>query len=427
MKTTTLLLMVAMFSVGLYAQERTVVQLSLKEAVDSAMTFSKQLEASKMDVDLYKQKVRETRAPNLPQVNAGLAYTSYFGQEMDMAGAKMKMDDVLDFTASVSYTLSFQQLASVKLTKIAQSIADENIENDVLSVKANVIDTYYTVLVYKRNMEILEQDLEVLNELKEHTEKMYQYGVSEETDVDQILINVAQVKNSLITMERNYEVAKRLLVLQMGLELETTDVNPTTNMEDLLVGSMIAVLDSSMFDITQNIDYKTMELSLETNEATLKMYRRSYIPTLSVGYTYTLPIVEGGFMNFDHTLNASINIPIFVGLQRNSQVKQAKIEIARGDTNMALLKDNLSQQEEQYRYELNSAVESYLLQKENLDVARRVLENYRNKYEQGALSSLDFTNANANYLDAETSYASACLQLLTADTQLKKLCNSIEY
>ena len=83
----------------------------------------------------------------------------------------------------------------------------------------------------------------------------------------------------------------------------------------------------------------------------------------------------------------------------------------------------MAQNAEQYAYEFQTAVDAYNLQKENLEVAKRVLQNYRNKYDQGVLSSLDLTQANTNYLQAETSYASACMDVLTAQTKLLKLYN----
>ncbi len=414
----------------LFAQEQTQtqtseVQLSLKEAVENALQYSKTLQASKMDYDLYKQKIRETRATNLPQASASLGYTTYFGKSLEMAGMEIEMEDAITLTASASYTLSFQALASVKLQKLAADIADVDYLNDELSVKANVIDTYYAVLVYKRNLEILKQNLADMEDIQYHTENMYEVGTVEKTDVDQITINVLTLRNSIMSTERSCEVYKRLLVLQMGLPIETR-IDPNMQLEDLIEDRTVAALDSSRFDITTNLEYRTLELSNEVNEQTVKMRRRAYIPTLSLAYNYSNPL-KGGFMNFDHTGTATLTVPLFKGFERDAQLKQAKIEVQRGETNMALLVDNLTQNDEQYRYELNTAIDAYLLQKENLDVARRVLENYKNKYNQGALSSLDLTQANTNYLSAETSYASACLDLLTAHTTLSKLYNNFEY
>lgn len=92
-----------------------------------------------------------------------------------------------------------------------------------------------------------------------------------------------------------------------------------------------------------------------------------------------------------------------------------------------MLEDQLYVNEKQYKYELKNATENYYLQKENIQVAKRVLENIQRKYEFGAVSSLDLTQANNNYLEAENNYTNACLTLLQAETQLERLYNSLTY
>ena len=400
-------------------------QLSLKDAVSNAINYSKILQTSKQDVEIYKEKVRETRSTGLPQVNATLTGTTYFGKELNLGGMPIKMDNALTLNATASYTLSLQQLAAVKVSKIAATIYETTDESNILDIKANATDTYYALLVFKRTIDILQQNLADMEDIQKHTQYAFNAGVCEQTDVDQISINVSQLKNTIISTERNYEVTKRLLVLQMGLPISTR-INPTANLDDMIIDSTVAQMDSSNFDITQNPTYKQVAKSVEINEATLKMQKRAFVPTLTAQYQYSHPFT-GGFMNFDHVGNLILNIPIFDGLGRQSRVKQARLEVAKSETNLSLIRDNLLQNEEQYRFELNSAIEAYLLQKENLDVAKRVLENYRNKYNQGVLSSLDLTQANSNYLMAETSYANASLTLLQAHTKLSKLYNNFEY
>lgn len=44
----------------------------------------------------------------------------------------------------------------------------------------------------------------------------------------------------------------------------------------------------------------------------------------------------------------------------------------------------------------------------------------------GSVSSLDLTQANNNYLSAESNFTNACLNLLQAKTQLEKLYNELK-
>ena len=90
-----------------------------------------------------------------------------------------------------------------------------------------------------------------------------------------------------------------------------------------------------------------------------------------------------------------------------------------------MVKDQLELQKTQLVYTYQNALDNFLTQKENVDVARRVYKSIQNKYEQGLSSSLNLTQANSNYLSAESNYLSSILTLLQAQTSLDKLCNKL--
>lgn len=132
-------------------------------------------------------------------------------------------------------------------------------------------------------------------------------------------------------------------------------------------------------------------------------------------------------MSPKHSAGLTMDIPIFSGLQRKALLEQAKIELEQSSLNKSLLEDQLYVNEKQYKYELKNATDNFFLQRDNIQVAKRVLENMQRKYEYGAVSSLDLTQANNNYLEAENNYTNACLTLLQAELQLERLYNELSY
>ena len=171
-----------------------------------------------------------------------------------------------------------------------------------------------------------------------------------------------------------------------------------------------------------------MQTQEELSKKMVGLQRWSYAPTITGNYGYNYKILKPSFdMSPKHSASLTMNIPIFSGLQRKSQLEQAKIELEQTSLNKSLLEDQLNVNERQYKYELKNATENYLLQKENIGVAKRVLENAQRKYEFGAMSSLDLTQANNNYLEAENNYTNACLTLLQAEIQLERLYNELSY
>ncbi len=401
------------------AQDATMT-VDLQTAISKALQYNKQLRNSTLDRETYYQKVREARSQGLPQVNASLTGTTYFDKEMEFSGMGIKMENSLTLAATASWTFSMQQVASVKVAKIAQRLTEQTVRQTELDVKANVADTYYAVLTYERNIDIVKDNLKDMEDIAAHTQHCYEAGTVEKTDVDQININLATLKNSLLSLQRSLESTKRLLVLQMGVDISTAI--KTAQTLDQFLAATSAQIDTTKLDINSNVEYQQLLINREVTEQTVKIRKFAYIPTLTASYQYSNAL-KGGFMNFDHIGNLTLTIPIFSGFQRHSQLKQAEIDVRKNETNIALMEDNLAQNAEQYAFDLQTAQDAYDLQKENLEVARRVLENYRNKYNQGALSSLDLTQANTNYLSAESTYASAALDLLMAQTKLLKLYN----
>ena len=124
-------------------------------------------------------------------------------------------------------------------------------------------------------------------------------------------------------------------------------------------------------------------------------------------------------------IGVQLNVPIFASGERYSKIKKAQIDLEKIRTNKSMVSDQLLIQEKQLRYNLINANEQFQSQKENVEVAMRVYKSVENKYKQGVASSLDLTQANGNYLDAENNYINALMNLLSSKTELDKLLNNL--
>ena len=319
---------------------------------------------------------------------------------------------------------SGQWILGIQTSKIAKTIAAQQVTLTELDIKETVYNSYYTILISERLMDIVKKNLENMSEIQTHTENMYKAGTAEITDVDQIRITVGQLKNSLLSMQRTVDVNYNLLRLQLGLQAGTP-ITLTDMLENFLQEDGFHKLAAQAFDINENSQYQLMQTQEELQKKMVGLKKWAYAPTISANYSYSYQI-KSGLFSAPHTAGVTMSIPLFSGLQRKAQLDQEKITLDQTTLNKSLLEDQLNLQEEQYKFALKNALEDYNLQRENITVAKKVLENYRNKYNAGAVSSLDLTQANNNYLQAENNYTSACLTLLQAQTQLDKLYNQLK-
>ena len=402
--------------------------LSLQDAVGFAVEHNKSLKASRLNIELQQKMITEAISAGIPQINANLNYQTNFGQSVSMGetGLSIKMEDNFTLGASASWTvLNGEWIVGIQTAKIAKTLASQQVDADALDIKSTIYNSYYTILVCERLVQILQENLDNMSRILEHTQNMYKAGTVEISDVDQIRITVGQLNNSLLSMERTLDVNYNLLRIQLGLKAGTP-ITLTDHLEDFLGEEGFANLALKDFDINNNLQYQLTLTQEELQKKAVSAKKWAYAPTLSAGYNYQYQIVSGGFMTIPHTATVTLSVPIFSGLQRKSQLDQEKITLQQTQLNKSLLEDQLRLNEAQYKYDLQNATENYNLQKENVEVAKSVLGHYQAKFNVGNISSLDLTQANNNYLEAENNYTSACLDLLEAQTNLLKLYNELQ-
>ena len=452
--------------------------LNLQEAKDYAISYNKNLKNSRMEVDKSRASVWESISQGLPQVDGTMDYMTYFNYEMEFnfggAGeapsftpedltnafnqtqtifpyyttgdvavhaANSYYDAVLQSMVPPSTILlndastaklqvsqlifSGQYIVGIQTAKLARLISEQNYNFNELGIKELVITSYYLVLITEESLDILKRNVENLEETLMTTETMFKTGMAEQTDVDQIRITVNQLQNSVNALNRNLELNYNLMRFQLGVDV-STEVQLTDQLEALFESEEPETALATAFIIEDNLGYKLMKSQEEINEKLLSMEKWNYAPTLLGFYNYNAKIRRTNFdMNPNHLAGVSLAVPIFSSGMRKARVDQARINYDMAQNNLDIMEFQLNLQEKQFRYNLQSSLENYLTQKENRAVALRVYESITRKFEHGMATSLDITQANGNYLDAESNYFSSIMDVLNAKVQLDKLMNKL--
>lgn len=254
---------------------------------------------------------------------------------------------------------------------------------------------------------------------------MVETGVVEQTNLDQLSIQVNALKNTVSSSQRQVELATNMLRLQLGISVDT-EIELTENLDDILKASNFEASLLKTFDLEKNVDYQLLRQQELVSAKMIDMKRSNALPTLSAFYRYTYKLLTPDFdMAPSNMLGLQLNIPIFSSGVRNAQVKQAVIDHKTMKNNLSLLTDQLKLQEKQLRFNYVNALETWENQENNIQVSRRVYSSLRQKYEQGLISGLDLVSADNNYLRSETDYISAVMQVLSTRVQLEKLYENI--
>ena len=281
-----ILVVMIVFMIPFLAGAQEVQELSLRKAIEYAVEHNKQLQVSRKDIDLYRQKVRESVSQGLPQVNGSLDYSTNFGYKMNFGGSAIKMKDQSNVGATLSQLIfSGQWILGIQTSKIAEQIANQQVNITELDIKENIFNTYYAILVSERLRDIIKQNLENMDQIYQHTKNMYDAGTVEITDVDQIRINVGQLKNNLLALDRNVEVNYNLLRLQLGLQAENP-VRLTDPLESFLGQEDYVKLAVKQFEINNNPEFQLMQTQEELSKKMVGLQKWTFAPTITGTYSY---------------------------------------------------------------------------------------------------------------------------------------------
>ncbi len=404
-------------------------ELSLDNARHYAIEHNKNLVNAGLAVDEAGQRLRETVAQGLPQVNATVDYNNFFGSTASL-GAFPGMEITFNPTSNASLTVgqllfNASYIVGVQTARLFRDVTEVSMERTELEIISQVMQAYYLVLVSEQSQNILEANLENMRDLLAKTRALVAAGVAEELDYDQLSVQATMIENGLKAAERQVELSYNMLRLQLGLDA-AIDLALTDDLDYLVERSDFQGSLLTGFRMDENIDYRLMELQTSIAEKQVDLERAAFLPTVTGFYNYTEKLLKPEFdITPKHVIGFNVNIPIFSSGMRQARVNQARINLESVENQRELLTEQLSIQERQLRYNLNNALEQFESQKRNVEVAQRVYRNMRTKFEHGVASSLDLTTANNNYLQAENSYIASLMQLLQAQVEMDKLLNSI--
>ena len=416
-------------------------KLSLKDAQDYALINNKLVLSAKSDVIASRSAVWETISSVLPQISASGSFTDNLklmttllpGEFFDQPGVKIPVTFGSQFNSSASVQASILLFNAplyigIETTKLAQKLSEENLEKSELDTKESVATAYFLILVSEKSLQILEGNILNLSETLKSTKAMYSAGMAEMTDVDQMVSNLTMVENSRSALQRTIELNYNLLRFQLGVNANSK-ITLTESLESLTNEINIEALLSQGFDHTKNVGFRLVEGQEMMSSLNLKAQKAAVLPTLAGFYNYGTNGMGDKVSELAWFQNSmagvQLSIPIFAGGQRYARIRKARINLDKATITKDMVSEQLLIQEKQLRFNLVNANLQYKSQKENVEVSKRVYASMENKFKQGMASSLDLTQSNTLYLQAENNYVSSLMNLLQTKIALDKLLNNM--
>ena len=389
-------------SLAVQEEDTTVLHFTLDEAMNYALEHNWDLQNSSLSVRQAEADRWAAIAGMLPQVNGTLDYSNYMGYEMAFGetGLSIAMPPYGSIGVNASMAVSGAQIISALIGKLSIEMSDVTYRQSQQEVAEQVRLLYFSALVSRQTIDLLENNLETVRRLHAFSQKSVEAGVAEQVDADQIMVQVATLETSINEARRGLEMVYNSMRLQMNIGFDK-EIVLTQTLDELMDVEHSLDLLYDDFILENNFSYQLALKSADLYRQQKNLAGWAYGPTLSAFYQYT------GRKYFSDEMTMNMTPPNMVGLTLSIPI--------------------FSSGRNQLKYNLSSAYERYLTQKKNVEVSQSVFDNISKKYEFGYSSSLDVTNSATTLISAQSTYVQAALDYVTAQIELEKLLNKNTY
>ena len=422
--------------------------LSLEEAVALGLENNYSSLKSEKDVDIALRRKWEIISQGLPQINGNVDYQNFLKQPVTLIPGEIGGGEAGTFVPvrfgtqqNLSATATWSQLifdgsyiVGVQSAKTLLQISKNAKTKTDLEVKKAVINAYGNVLMAQESVEILNNNLQNVSKNLNDTQKIFENGLTEEEDVEQLKITRLTLENNLNRSRRMLEISYQLLNMAMGLPVER-EVNPTDDLNTLALQFYDLQLLQEEIPVEENIDVRIAQNSAEAAKIYVRLEKAKALPQLTGFLNYGAAGYSDAFTFFKEDqeyyqqsiLGVSLNVPIFSSGMRNSRTKQMELEYDQAMLDLEETKNRISLEIDAAKADYRFSLENFEAMQESLALAERIENKNQIKFFEGLASSFELSEAQRQLYTAQQNLLQAMLEVINAKVELENVLSTKTY
>ena len=444
---------IALILLSGYIHAQEVHSFSIQDAVAYANKNNVQVKNALLDYKIQEQTNRNITSSAYPQLSAS-AGTTYFPyvpvqsfpnfisaatyavlvQEGVKNGSGQPIVSPTDFgfvsaafgtkwTAQGSVSLSQilfdgQVFVGLQARKTSLTYAQKNVEVTQENIKTNIYKVYYQLVISQTQMKQIDANIDRATKLLNDTKELYKNGFAEKLDADRAEVQLANLQTQKLTTQRSIDNGYFGLKFLIGMPL-TDSLVLTDQITEEKIKDGLPIENN--YQYTDRKEYQYLEATNQLNAYNVKRYKYTYLPTANLNSSFAKQAFRNQFNFFDNgdwfsswNIGLTINIPIFDGFARASNVQKAKLQLKQTQNQLENLKLSIDNDVQTAKNNYHAAIITLESQRKNMDLAEQVYNQSKKKFEAGVGSTTDITTAQTDLVTAQTNFINALYDAVLA-------------
>lgn len=419
-------------SARVYAQQANDV-FKLQDCVQFTLKHNPNSTIYSNNVQSATEKIRESRSAFLPTVGgyASFDYNIKLQTSVIPAGAfgttetKLQIGNKFSSGAYVQADQTiFDRTANmtIRSAKVEKEISDLNVLKENETLIYNTATAYYEVLTYSEKGKLLAKNEEQYKQLLAILKLRYDQGVVKKSEYDRTRVSLNNIQSEIALNDNNHALSLNKLKNTMGLDLNAQlAIKDSVNFSTEIVKPITEELTT-----TNLLSYRIDQKNILLKEIDIQKKKAAHLPTLSVYAKYGANAYSADISNafnrwFDYSVvGMKLSIPLFSGFKKSSQIAQSRISTENERLTLKLNNDQYKLDYQNASTKVFSAYTSLVKNKENLDLAKEVLDATAVEYREGTATLTTFLDDDYAYKEAQSNYINALIDYLNSQLAYEK-------
>ena len=298
------LLLLSACLMGTLLSAQNPIQLSLKQAMALSETNNADVRVQSLEKLVAKKVLLQNIAIGLPSVSVGGNYVDNI--DLPSQFFDINQDGVIDELKfgtrySSAGQLSVNQLVfdgsyfvAVLAADVLKGMADISYEQSVINARTATAKSYHMLVILQGNVDNVIKSLRIAADAVDDMQAMHDEGLVEQSDVDQLALNMGQLESALAYAQSMHAVNANLLKLQCGLSEDVT-LQLTSSLTSLMLSANQgrSLLDTQ-FDVNGHVDFRALAVQRMGQSLNMKNEAIQFLPKVYAGYALSQQYVSEG-------------------------------------------------------------------------------------------------------------------------------------
>lgn len=332
------------------------------------------------------------------------------------------------YNAGVSASMPLvnaQLWKSLKISGKSVELAVEKARSSRLEMVTQVKQSYYAALLAKEALNVYKDVYANAVENFKQTEMRYNAQKASELEYTRAKSTVASAIPNVYNAESSVVLSLWQLKAVMGVELDQ-NIDVAGSLEDY-TGEMALENGTDIMNLDHNSTMRQLAIQADQLAETVKLQQYAYIPSLALTFSYSLNAMTNDFKFSDYRwtpysyVGLSLNIPIFSGGKRLSDVRQAKVQASELAIQVNDTERQLKIAIRQYLNTMETQMKSCAAAKEAVETAQKAYDIATKSYNVGRSTITELNDAQLALTQAKLGESQSIYNYMVAKSSLEQV------